>query len=89
MYARRRRRYFALMTVCLTLFLSATVFVRLVSVPIAVAMCVVAAMIPPVAAIVGNRREADEAWFDEEPGPDQRTPDEELWEEEMRGYRRD
>ena len=53
------------MTVCVVLFVSAWAFVRLWSVPAAVAMCVVAMAIPPVAAIVGNRREPDDKWWDE------------------------
>ncbi|OEV04689.1 hypothetical protein AN216_06245 [Streptomyces oceani] len=65
MYARRRRRYLALMTVALVLFVSAWAFVRLWSVPAAVGMCVVAMVIPPAAAIVGNRREPDDRWWDE------------------------
>lgn len=68
MYARRRRRYFVLMTLCLVLFVGAWAFVRLWSVPVAIGMCVVAMVIPPIAAIVGNRREPDERWWDE-PGP--------------------
>ncbi|WP_063885984.1 DUF3099 domain-containing protein, partial [Streptomyces albus] len=70
MYARRRRRYFALMAVCLVLFVSAWAFVRLWSVPAAIAMCVVAMVIPPVAAIIGNRREPDDRWWDEPPDGD-------------------
>jgi len=66
MYARRRRRYFVLMGICLVLFVSAWAFVRIWSVPAAVAMCVVAMAIPPLAAIVGNRREPDDRWWDEE-----------------------
>ncbi|MET9858163.1 DUF3099 domain-containing protein [Streptomyces smyrnaeus] len=65
MYARRRRRYFTLMVICLALFVSAWAFVRLWSVPAAVGMCVVAMVIPPLAAIVGNRRESDDRWWDE------------------------
>ncbi|MCT2590787.1 DUF3099 domain-containing protein [Streptomyces sp. N2-109] len=65
MYARRRRRYLVLMGVCLTLFISAWAFVRLWSVPVAVGMCVAAMVIPPVAVIVGNRREPDDRWWDE------------------------
>jgi hypothetical protein len=65
MYARRRRRYFVLMAVCLVLFVSAWGFVRLWSVPLAIAMCVVAAAIPPIAAIAANRREPDDRWWDE------------------------
>ncbi|GAA4661622.1 hypothetical protein GCM10023347_11390 [Streptomyces chumphonensis] len=62
---RRERRYFALMAVCLTLFVSAWAFVRLFSVPLAIGMCVVAALIPPVAAVVANRREESDRWWDE------------------------
>jgi hypothetical protein len=64
-YERRRRRYFVLMGVCLVLFVSAWSFVRLWSVPLAIGMCVVAMAIPPVAAIVANRREPDDRWWDE------------------------
>lgn len=53
------------MTVCLVLFVGAWAVVRLWSVPLAVAMCVVAAAIPPIAAIVANRREPDDRWWDE------------------------
>ncbi|MDF4252873.1 DUF3099 domain-containing protein [Streptomyces sp. WMMB303] len=76
MYARRRRRYFTLMAICLVLFISAWAFVRLWSVPAAVAMCAVAMVLPPLAAIVGNRREPDDRWWDEpaegDPPPDDR-----------------
>ncbi|GAB2578518.1 hypothetical protein GCM10027168_09420 [Streptomyces capparidis] len=65
MYARRRHRYFALMGLCLALFVSAWAFVRLWSVPAAVAMCVVAMVIPPCAAIVANRRDPDDRWWDD------------------------
>jgi hypothetical protein len=50
-----RRGYFVLMGVCVLLILLAWNVVRFWSVPAAVAMSVVAAVIPPVAAIVGNR----------------------------------
>jgi hypothetical protein len=50
-----RRWYFVLMGTCIVLILIAWNVVRLWSVPAAVAMSVVAAVIPPVAAIVGNR----------------------------------
>jgi hypothetical protein len=66
---RRRRRYFAMMATCLVLFVSAWAFVRLWSVPAAVALCVVAMVIPPAAAIVGNRREPGERWWDEDDPP--------------------
>jgi hypothetical protein len=101
MYARRRRRYFTLMTICLTLFVSAWAFVRLISVPLAIAMCVIAAVIPPIAAIVANRREPDEQGRDDQQdGSDDRSgsvePDVEvgeldlrLWEEELRNHRSD
>lgn len=88
MYTRRRRRYFALMTVCLSLFISAWAFVRLFSVPLAIAMCVVAAVIPPVAAIVANRREPDDRWWDEPP-PETSEQDLRLWEEELGNHRWD
>lgn len=74
------------MTVCLSLFISAWAFVRLFSVALAVAMCAIAAVIPPIAAIVANRRESDDRWWDErdEPPPELNEWDELLWEEELR-----
>ncbi|MBZ5736520.1 DUF3099 domain-containing protein [Nocardioides sp. TRM66260-LWL] len=51
---RRRRLYFVLMGTCLVLVALAWNVVRLFSVPLAIAMSVVAALIPPVAAILGN-----------------------------------
>lgn len=65
MYARRRRAYFWMMGGCLFLFVSAWAFVRLWSIPAAVAMCVVAMVIPPVAAIVANRRGPEDRWWDD------------------------
>ncbi|MFJ8888023.1 DUF3099 domain-containing protein [Streptomyces sp. NPDC102402] len=65
MYDRRRRGYFLMMGGCLFLFVSAWAFVRLWSVPAAVAMCVVAMVIPPVAAIVANRRGPEDRWWDD------------------------
>ncbi len=65
MYARRRRAYFWMMGGCLFLFVSAWAFVRLWSVPAAVAMCVVAMVIPPVAAIVANRRGPEDRGWDD------------------------
>ena len=50
----RKRAYFWLMGTCLVLLLLAWTVVRLWSVPLAVAMSAVAAVIPPVAAIVAN-----------------------------------
>ncbi|WP_079063809.1 DUF3099 domain-containing protein [Streptomyces sp. NRRL F-4489] len=67
---RRRRRYFALMGGCLALFVLAWSVVRLWSVPAAVAMCVVAMVIPPFAAMIGNRREPGERWWDESGDPE-------------------
>lgn len=52
---------------CLLLFVSSWAFVRLWSVPAAIGMCFVAMVIPPVAAIVGNRRGPDDRWWDEQP----------------------
>ncbi|GAA2968136.1 hypothetical protein GCM10020227_40390 [Streptomyces flavovirens] len=74
MYARRRRAYFFLMGGCLALFVSAWAFVRLWSIPAAVAMCVVAMVIPPVAAMVANRRGPEDRWFDEPPPPPPPAP---------------
>ena len=51
---RRRRAYFWLMGSCVTLIVLAWNVVRLWSVTAAVVMSVVAAVIPPAAAIVGN-----------------------------------
>lgn len=62
----RRRRYFALMGLCLLLFVGAWAVVRLYSVPLAIGMCAVAAVIPPVAAVVANRRGPEEPWWDED-----------------------
>ena len=51
----RHRLYFALMATCLGLIVLAWFVVRLYSTPAAIAMSVVAAVIPPIAAMVGNR----------------------------------
>jgi hypothetical protein len=51
---RRRHAYAWLMGTCIVLILLAWNVVRLWSVPAAVVMSVIAAMIPPAAAIVGN-----------------------------------
>ncbi|WP_370247150.1 DUF3099 domain-containing protein [Nocardioides sp.] len=53
--AQRRRRYFQLMGTSLVLILLAWNVVRLWSVPAAIAMSAVAAILAPVASIVGNR----------------------------------
>jgi hypothetical protein len=54
---RRRRWYVALMGTCVLLIVLAWNLVRLWSTTAAVAMSVVAAVLPPVAAIVANRSE--------------------------------
>ena len=51
---RRKRAYFVLMGTCLLLIVLAWNVVRFWSVPAAIAMSVVAAVIPPVAAVVAN-----------------------------------
>jgi hypothetical protein len=50
----RHRRYLVLMGTCLALITLAWWWVRLWSVPLAVAMSVVAALLPPIAVIVAN-----------------------------------
>lgn len=50
----RRKAYFALMGTCVVLILLAWNVVRLWSTTAAIVMSVVAMLIPPVAAIVGN-----------------------------------
>ncbi|MGH3447135.1 MAG: hypothetical protein ACRDQA_01665 [Nocardioidaceae bacterium] len=52
----RRGRYLLLMGVCLGLIIIAWNVVRFYSIPAAVGMSVAAMGIPPVAAIVANRR---------------------------------
>jgi hypothetical protein len=54
---RRRRWYFALMGTCLVLILLAWNVVRLWSTGAALAMSAVAAVLPPIAAIVANWHE--------------------------------
>ncbi|MFI5985320.1 DUF3099 domain-containing protein [Streptomyces sp. NPDC051555] len=84
MYARRRRGYFLLMGGCLFLFVSAWSWVRLLSVPAAVALCVVAMLIPPVAAMAANRRGPDDRWWDDPSG----DPKSDEWWDELDGKRR-
>jgi hypothetical protein len=50
----RQRRYLLLMGTCLVLITTAWWWVRTWSIPLAVGMSVVAAMLPPVAVIVAN-----------------------------------
>jgi len=52
--ARRKKAYFWLMGGCITLIVLAWNVVRFWSIPAAVLMSVVAAVIPPTAAIVAN-----------------------------------
>ena len=65
----RRRAYFALMGTCVVLILLAWNVVRLWSTTAAVVMSVVAAVIPPVAPVVGNLGALDDSQL---PGGDQR-----------------
>ena len=51
----RKKAYFWLMGTCIALIVLAWNVVRFWSTPAAVAMSVVAAVIPPIAVIVGNR----------------------------------
>jgi hypothetical protein len=67
----RRRAYFMLMGVCLLLILLSWNLVRLWSTTAAVVMSVVAALIPPVAAIVGNLGSLDESRL---PSGEERPP---------------
>ncbi|MGW9524071.1 DUF3099 domain-containing protein [Streptomyces diastaticus] len=75
MFARRRHVYFAMMGLCLSLFVVACAVVRLWSVPAAVAMCVVAMVIPPVAAVVANRKGPEDRWYDD---PDAGSDEDDL-----------
>jgi hypothetical protein len=54
MSGNRKRTYFWLMGTCIGLIVVAWNVVRLFSVPLAIAMSVVAAVIPPAAAIIAN-----------------------------------
>lgn len=56
----RRRAYFVLMGSCVGLITLAWLVVRLVSVPAAIAMSVVAMVLPPVAVVIGNSGPPDE-----------------------------
>ena len=50
----RKKAYFWIMGTCIVLILLAWNVVRFYSVPLAVAMSIVAALLPPTAAIVAN-----------------------------------
>lgn len=56
-----------MMGTCVVLFVMAWSVVRFWSVPAAIAMCLVAMVIPPVAAIVANRKGPEDRWWDEAP----------------------
>ncbi|MFG2642303.1 DUF3099 domain-containing protein [Streptomyces sp. NPDC048370] len=78
MYARRRRVYFWMMGTCVVLFVGAWAVVRLFSMPVAIAMCVVAMVMPPVAAMIANRRGPEDRWWDDPSGDAQ---SDEWWDE--------
>jgi hypothetical protein len=56
----RRTAYFLLMGSCVGLICVAWLVVRLVSVPVAIGMSVVAMVLPPVAVVIGNSGPPDE-----------------------------
>jgi len=72
------------MGTCVVLFIMAWAVVRLWSVPAAIAMCLTAMVIPPVAAIVANRRGPEDHWFDE-PRGDSGDPESDAWWAELDG----
>jgi hypothetical protein len=72
--ASRRRAYFVLMGTCVVLILLALNLVRLWSTTAAVVMSVVAAVIPPVAAIVGNLGALDDSQLPRTKPPRTRIP---------------
>jgi hypothetical protein len=75
-----------MMGTCVVLFVLAWAVVRLWSVAAAVAMCLVAMGIPPVAAIVANRRGPEDRWWDDPTG----DPESDAWWDELDGrVRRD
>jgi len=76
-----------MMGTCVFLFIMAWALVRLWSVPAAIAMCLVAMVIPPVAAIVANRRGPEDRWWDE-PAGDSGDPESDAWWAELDGKRR-
>jgi hypothetical protein len=56
----RRRAYFLLMGSCVALITLGWLVVRLVSVPAAIAMSVLAMILPPIAVVIGNSGPPDE-----------------------------
>lgn len=83
-YAKRRHVYFWMMGACLVLFVGAWAVVRLFSMPVAIGMCVVAMVIPPVAAMVANRRGPEDRWWDDPSG----DPQSDEWWDELDGKKR-
>ncbi|MFJ1755572.1 DUF3099 domain-containing protein [Kitasatospora sp. NPDC088134] len=84
---RRHVRYFVMMGSCLALFVLAWGVVRFWSVGAAIGMCVVAMVIPPVAAVLANKRDRDDDWWNDprwedphwdDPGHDRDAPDHEA-----------
>lgn len=67
-----------MMSTCVVLFVLAWAVVRLWSVPAAIGMCLVAMVIPPIAAIVANRRGPEDRWWDDPSGDRQ---SDEWWDE--------
>jgi len=68
--AGRRRRYFTLMGISLSLFILAATVIRLVSPTLAAVVAGVAMVIPPFAAVVANAR-----WRPEDQPPPAPDPD--------------
>lgn len=73
---------------CIFLFVAAWGVVRLWSVPVAVGMCLVAMVIPPLAAMIANRRGPDDRWWDDPPpelrqGGTPRDPKSDEWWDEL------
>jgi Protein of unknown function (DUF3099) len=70
----RKRAYFTLMGTCVLLILLAWNVVRLWSVPAAVVMSIVAAVLPPAAAIIANVGALDDTIEEgqDRPGDDRR-----------------
>ncbi|MBM9508455.1 DUF3099 domain-containing protein [Actinacidiphila acididurans] len=85
MLERRRHVYYAMMGTCVGLFVLAWAVVRIWSVPAAIGMCVVAMVIPPIAAIVANRRGPDDRWWDEQQPGDSGDPQSDDWWAELDG----
>jgi hypothetical protein len=83
---RRHRFYFVMMGGCLGLFVLAWGVVRFFSVGAAIGLCVVAMVIPPLAAVFANKRDPEDDWWQDprwddpdwdRPGHDRDRPDRE------------